>query len=234
MPLLLETRDVGQVTIVQCKGRIVVGTDSELFLGHVAFLLRDRRAIILQLGEVGFIDSSGLGAMVRALASVRHKGGDLKLCNIPAHTRNVLEMTNLIKLFDAHDSEESAVLAFYQLQLRAEQPRRRGPSVLCVDRNLDVLAYLRELLCRAGYEVQTINNLHDCLILLKATRFQLLLLGPELAASPATQQALQQACAKLRVVHLGSEFSGLDAGQAASALLEKVAACLNLGSSLPS
>ena len=71
MRLSLETRDVGRVTIVRCNGRIVAGNESESLRSHVTWLLRDRRAIVLHLGEVGFIDSSGLGTIVRSLTSTR-------------------------------------------------------------------------------------------------------------------------------------------------------------------
>jgi anti-sigma B factor antagonist len=234
MRLSLETRDVGRVTIVRCNGRIVTGGESESLRAHVAWLLRDRKAIILHLGEVAFVDSSGLGTIVRTLTSVRQKGGDLKLCNVPEHTRKVLAMTNLITLFDTHDSEESAVSAFYRAPSTAEQPAHNGISVLCVDRNVDVLAYLRELLRRAGYDVHSSKNVPDALILMKVTDFRLLLLGPDLTASPATQQAFERACAKVPVLPLGNEFSGTEAGEATAGLLEKIAACLNAGSSKPS
>jgi len=230
MRLSLETREVGRVTIVRCNGRIVSGDESESLRAHVAWLLRDRRAIVLHLGEVAFVDSSGLGTMVRTLTSVRQKGGDLKLCNVPEHTRKVLKLTSLTALFDTHESEESAVSAFYRAQSRVEHPAHTGFSVLCVDRNGDVLAYLRELLRRAGYDVHTSNSLADSLILMRVTNFRLLLLGPGLTASPAILQTFQQACGKVAVVQLGKEFSGLEAGEAASGLLERIAACLDLGS----
>jgi len=231
MRLSLETREVGKVTIVCCNGRIVTGAESESLLSHVAWLLRDRRAIILHMGDVAFVDSSGLGAMVRTLTSVRKKGGDMKLCNVPANTRKVLQMTNLTTLFDTHESEESAVSAFYKAPARAEQPANNGLSVLCVDRNADVLVYLRELLRRAGYDVHTSSNLADSLMLMKVTRFHLVLAGPDLTASPATQQSFQHACTKVRVLHLGNEFSRLDAGEAAAGLLARIEGCLRAGES---
>lgn len=60
MNLLLETREVGRVTIVRCKGRLVSGGETDALRAHVTHLLRDRRSIVLHLGEVVFIDSSGL------------------------------------------------------------------------------------------------------------------------------------------------------------------------------
>jgi anti-anti-sigma factor len=92
MRMSLETREVGRVTIVRCNGRIVAGSESESLRSHVTWLLRDRRAIVLHLGEVGLIDSSGLGTIVRSLTSTRQVHGDLKLCNVPEHVRKVLEL----------------------------------------------------------------------------------------------------------------------------------------------
>src|ERR1039458_6757111 len=176
--LSLDTREVGRVTIVRCNGRIVAGGESESLRAHVAWLLRDRRSIVLHLGEVGFIDSSGLGTMVRALTSTRQAHGDLKLCNVPEFVRKVLEMSRLTAVFDSHESEEKAVAAFYRPEARAEAPVPTGRSVLCLDSNADVLAYLRELLRRAGYDVHTSSHRGDALMLMRVTRFDLLLAVP--------------------------------------------------------
>jgi anti-sigma B factor antagonist len=224
--LLLETRDVGRVTIVRCKGRIVAGGETEVLRAHVTHLLRDRRSIVLHLGEVVFIDSSGLGTMVRTLTSTRQVHGDLKLCDVPEHIRKVLLLSHLTKLFDSHESEDNAVAAFYRKPLQAEQPVSMGRSVLCIDRNVDVVTYIRELLHRAGYDVHTSNNLRDGLLLMRVTRFDLLLVGAGVAAAPATEKSFRDACAAVPLIELGSEFSTLDAGEAATALLEKIAAQL--------
>jgi anti-sigma B factor antagonist len=225
--LSLDTRRVGDVTIVRCNGRIVAGGESESLRAHVTWLLRDRRAIVLHLGEVEFIDSSGLGTIVRTLTSTRQARGELKLCNVPEHVRKVLELSHLTKLFDSHESEEKAVAAFYRPGAGAETPVRTGRSVLCLDCNADVLAYLREVMCRAGYDVHTSGRLGDALILMRVTHFDLLLVGPGMTASPGTQQAFEAACAKFPVIELGSEFSTHDAGEAGAGLLEKVEARLN-------
>jgi anti-sigma B factor antagonist len=225
--LSLDTRDVGRVTIVQCNGRIVAGGESESLRAHITWLLRDRRAIVLHLGEVGFIDSSGLGTIVRTLTSTRQAHGDLKLCNVPEHVRKVLELSHLTKLFDTHESEENAVAAFYRPRTSTEAPVPTGRSVLCIDCDADVLAYLRELLRSAGYDVHTSSHLPDAMILMRVTRFDLLLSGPDIGASPAARQAFQSACAKLPVFELGSEFSTEDAGEAGARLLEQIEARLN-------
>jgi len=227
LPLSLDTREVGRVTIVRCNGRIVAGAESDSLRAHVDWLLRDRRSIVLHMGEVGFIDSSGLGTMVRSLTSIRRAHGDLKLCNVTEQVRKVLEMSRLTQVFDAHESEEKAVAAFYRTGAPAEMPVSTGRGILCVDCNRDVLAYLRELLRRAGYDVQSTSHPGDALILMRVTKFDLLLTGPDLTTSPATQQAFQVACKRLPVIELGSEFSTRDAGEAGAALLEEIEARLN-------
>jgi len=234
MRLSLETRDVGPVTIVRCNGRIVTGDESESLRAHVAWLLHDRKAIVLHLGDVVFVDSSGLGSMVRSLTSVRQKGGELKLCNVPEHTRKILNLTNLTRLFDVHDSEESAIAAFYCARTRFEQSAPASAGILCVDRNRDVLAYLQSLLKQAGYEAQTCTSLVDSVILMRVTKFQLVLLGSGLTASVTTQRNFEQACVGTGVLPLGEQFSGLEAAEAASELLEKVAVSLRSRSSVPS
>jgi anti-sigma B factor antagonist len=225
--LALDTRNIGNVTIVRCNGRIVAGGESESLRAHVTWLLRDRRAIVLHLGEIEFIDSSGLGTIVRSLTSTRQARGELKLCNVPEHVRKVLELSHLTKLFDTHESEERAVAAFYGPGARTEAPACSGRSVLCLDCDADVLAYVREVMCRAGYDVHTSGRLGDALILMRVTHFDLLLMGSGMSASPGTQQAFQTACAALPVIELGSEFSTSDAGEAGAGLLEKIEARLN-------
>ena len=227
MPLSLDTREVGRVTIVRLNGRIVAGGESESLRAHIDRLLLDRRSIILHMGEVGFIDSSGLGTMVRSLTSIRRAHGDLKLCNVTEQARKVLEMSRLTQVFDTHESEEKAVAAFYRPGAPAETPVPTGRSILCVDYNRDVLAYLRELVRRAGYDVQSTSHPGDALILMRVTRFDLLLVGPDLTTSPATWQTFQVACTRLPVIELDSDFSTRDAGEAGAALLEKIEARLN-------
>jgi len=226
MPLSLDTRGVGSVTVVKCAGRIVSGQETESLRLHISGMLRDRKDFVLHLGDVAFIDSSGLGTMVRLLTSTRQSHGDLKLCNVPETIDKILKVTNLTRLFDTHASEESAISAFYRRKGAAEQPAPSGPVVLCVEQNNDVLAYLREVLGRGGYEVHTSNSLRDSLILMRVTRPALVLVGPSLGASPAARQAFDAACANVTVMELGNGFSTLEAGDAGVQLLTNIQARL--------
>jgi anti-sigma B factor antagonist len=221
--LSLETRDVGRVTIVRCKGRLVAGVEVEALRAHVAWILRDRRAIVLHLADVVFIDSSGLGTMVRTLTSTRQVRGDLKLCDVPGHVLKVLQLSHLAKLFDTHDCEDNAIAAFYRVPVPVEKPVSAGKSVLCVDTNTDVVTFIRELLHRAGYDVHTSNNLRDGLLLMRVNRFDLAVVGAGITASPITEKSFREACAKVPLVEIGSHFSTSEAGEATGELLQKIA-----------
>ena len=227
--LSLETREVGRVTVVRCNGRIVAGKESEALRAHIAWLLHTRRAIVLNLAEVGFVDSSGLGSLVRVLASTRQARAELKLCELQGHVRSVLEMTRLAAVFEMHETEEKAIAACYSLAAQAESPASLGRSILCLDSDVDVLAYLRELLRHAGYDVQSSCLLSDALVLTRVTNFDLVLLGPGKTGSPAALQAFQKVRGTLPVIELGSEFSTSHAGDAGTALLETIKAQFNPG-----
>jgi anti-sigma B factor antagonist len=225
MPLALNTRAVGKVTVVQCAGRIVAGNETESLRVHISGMMRDRKNFVLHLGEVNFIDSSGLGAMVRLLTSTRQVHGDLKLCNLPQNVHKVLKLTNLTTLFDTHESEDNAIAAFYR---RGPEPQQApaGPTVLCVHHNGDVLAYLREFLKRGGYEVHTSGSLRDALILMRVTRPVLLLISPNLTGTAATQESFEAVKGTVPVIELSNEFSTLEASEAAAQLLESIQARL--------
>lgn len=218
--LTLDTREVGYVMIVCCRGRIVAGDECGLLSAHLERLMRDRRAVVLNLAEAGFIDSSGLGAIVRGLNSLRQNHGDLKLCSLTEHVRKVLEMSHTAKLFDVYDTEEKAVGAFYGPTTLIDKPTRTGASILCVDGVGNVLSYLREMLLGSGYNVQTSSHLGDTLMLLRVTRFDLLVLGPGVPAS--ARQSIHAARRSLETLELGNDFCTLDAGEAAASLLQEV------------
>ncbi len=222
MPLTLDTRRVGRVTVVRCKGRMVAGPESESVRQHIKELLPMDKHVVLHLGEVTFVDSSGLGTLVRIAATLRHAGGDLKLCQVTPEVRSVLKITNLSQLFPMFEQEEEAIAAFYQHQDGPVVAAGKGPRLLCVDYSADVLAYLRELLGRAGFEVVSSDYVPDALILLRATRPALVVLGPNLRAAGGTREAFGRECSKLPVVELGQEFSSLHAGEAGTDLLRRI------------
>ena len=222
--LRVETRRIGDVVLVICTGRIVAGHESESLRDQIKNFLPDNRDIILHLEDVTLIDSSGLGMLVRLVASLRAARGDLKLCNVPREIHHTLRITNLHTLFDIHASHEEAVSAFYQRTTSSTKAAPSAVSVLCVDRSTDVLAYLRELLLRAGYNPLTNNNIHDALVLLKAARPKLVILGPNPPSGHPGEswERFRKAAMSLPLVELEDDFSSREAGQAGTQLLGTV------------
>ncbi len=222
MALELNTRRVGSVAVVRCSGRMVAGPESDSVRRHISGLLALDKHVVLHLGEVRFMDSSGLGTMVRLLADARRAGGDIKLCQVRPEVSTVLKVTNLAQLFQMYEQEEEAITAFYRQPEGAQPAAQKGARLLCVDESADVLACLREVLAHAGFEVLSTDSLPDALTLLRVTRPALVVLGANLKAAAGTRQAFQQACARLPVVELGQAFATLEASEAAAELLKKI------------
>ena len=100
MQLRLESRPVGDVLIVQCQGRIVVGKEVLTLHYYVGDSFTKYGDVVLQLDQVEFVDSSGLGALVRLMQAARAKGGDLKLSGVPPRIYKTLDMTHLLSQFE--------------------------------------------------------------------------------------------------------------------------------------
>ncbi len=223
MRLQLDSRLVGQLAVVKCGGRIVAGPEADALDAAIKKLLAESRHFVLDLGSVDFIDSTGLGTLVRLLGMVRAAHGDLKLCNVPTTVAHTLHITNLHTLLDMHACETDALAALRQRSPSHAGELRSGSAILCLDRSEGVLAYLRELLRRAGYAPLTANNPFDGRILLSATRPVLVILGPNPVVQPGgPERALQQAIAGIPLLKLDSTFSTVEAGEAAQHLLEQV------------
>jgi anti-sigma B factor antagonist len=109
----LTTREDGRVTILTVAGDLVIGDPESTFKRTVTRLLEEGRIYLLvDLARVGFLDSSGLGALVRALTISQKEGGQTKLLNAGPQVRKLLEMTKLDSVFEIHDDLEKAVLSF--------------------------------------------------------------------------------------------------------------------------
>ena len=147
MPLLMDSRIVGEVLVIKCRGRIIAGSEALSLHDHVRNRIPETPDIVLQLAETAFVDSCGMGTLVRLLFNARAASGDLKLCAIPEPVLNTLRITNLHKLFEAYESEEEAIAACHRRPRRAKGESGRAElRIVCVDDSVDVLAYLSELL----------------------------------------------------------------------------------------
>lgn len=115
MNMTTNTRQVGNVTIVDISGRIVLGEESAALRDLVCDLLsKGHKKILFNLGDVNYIDSSGLGHLVSAFTSVRKQGGELKLLNLTNKVHDLMQITRLYTVFDIMDDETTAVHSFDQ------------------------------------------------------------------------------------------------------------------------
>jgi anti-sigma B factor antagonist len=109
----LTTREDGRVTILTVNGDLVIGEAESAFKKTVTRLLEEGHVnLVVDLQGVGFLDSSGLGALVRALTNSQKEGGQTKLLHAGPQIRKLLEMTRLDSVFEIHEDIETAVSSF--------------------------------------------------------------------------------------------------------------------------
>lgn len=113
MSIKLNSRQVGDVTVVDLAGRITLGEGSSTMRDALRELLaKGNKKILLNLGEVSYIDSSGIGELVSAFTTVTNQGGELKLLGLNKRVKDLLQITKLYTVFEVHDDESAAVRSF--------------------------------------------------------------------------------------------------------------------------
>lgn len=113
MSLKISKRDASGVKVVELNGRLTLGDASAQLRDTLRELMEaGDKKIVLHLGEVAYIDSSGLGELVSGFTSVKNQGGQLKLSNLTQKVNDLLTITKLYTVFEIHDDEQSAVQSF--------------------------------------------------------------------------------------------------------------------------
>ena len=113
MSVKAAVRHSGNVAIVDMSGRITLGEGSGLLRGAIKDLVAaGQNKILLNLKDVSYIDSAGLGEMVGSYASVTHQGGDIKLLNVQSKVGDLLQITKLFTVFATYTNEDEAVRSF--------------------------------------------------------------------------------------------------------------------------
>jgi anti-sigma B factor antagonist len=108
-----STRQVDGVTVVDLSGRITLGEGSVVLRDTVRDLIaHGDKKILLNLGDVTYIDSSGIGELVSAFTTVRNQGGELKLLKLTKKVHDLLQITKLYTVFDVRDDEAQAISSF--------------------------------------------------------------------------------------------------------------------------
>ena len=113
MSVKLTTRQVGDVTVVDAVGRITLGEGASTFRDTVRDLASNgKKKLLLNLGEVSYIDSSGIGELVSGFTTVTNQGGQVKLLNLTKRVKDLLQITKLYTVFEVFDDEAAAVRSF--------------------------------------------------------------------------------------------------------------------------
>ena len=113
MSVKLTTRQVGDVTVVDAAGRITLGDGASTFRDTVRDLAAGgQKKMLLNLAEVSYIDSSGIGEMVSGFTTVTNQGGQVKLLNLTKRVKDLLQITKLYTVFDVHEDEAGAIRSF--------------------------------------------------------------------------------------------------------------------------
>lgn len=120
MDTTFSFRQVGDVTVVDVAGQIKLGGGSVSLRDALRDLVaKDQKKILLNLGEVNYIDSSGVGELVTGYTTVTNQGGQLKLLNLTKRVKDLLQITKLYTVFEVHDDEARAIRSFSSLAATA-------------------------------------------------------------------------------------------------------------------
>jgi anti-sigma B factor antagonist len=113
MSVKLNVRQIGDVNVIDVAGRITLGEGSSALRDTIREMVgKNQKRILLNLGEVSYIDSSGIGELVSGFTTITNQGGQLKLLNLTKRVKDLLQITKLYTVFDVHDDEAAAVRSF--------------------------------------------------------------------------------------------------------------------------
>jgi anti-anti-sigma factor len=223
--LNLQSQFRGDVVVIRCNGRITATDEAGALLLEVEKHTLETKNFVLQLEDVNFLDSGGLGTMVRLVGTLRAARGDLKLCQLSPFLKKVFEATKLSGVFHVYESEKEAVEAFSQRQQHPQaslHPSKR--KVLCVESSSDLLAYLSALLKRSGYDVFTTKNLGDATTFVNATKPALVICGPSAQANGPLFERFRVSHPNVELLLLPLDFHATEASEASLNLLDRIQA----------
>jgi len=109
----IEERQVGEIMILDLKGKVTLGEGDEVLKDKInSLILQNKKRILLNLADVPYIDSAGLGEIVRTYTTVSRQGGQLKLVNLTKRITDLLMITKLLTVFETFDVEQDALKSF--------------------------------------------------------------------------------------------------------------------------
>jgi anti-anti-sigma factor len=227
MRLTLQSQRIAGVAVIRCNGRIVVGDEVSLLQQEVEKHRLETQQYLLELGEVSYLDSGGLGALVRLAGMLRSRRGDLKLCQVSPFVQNVLQATNLLGVFAVFSTEQEALASFAQRPVPLEGHRGSpNTQILCIDPSSDLLAYMTAVLKRAGFEVTTSRYLSDASTLLGAMKPRAVVCGPGVVSTGTAFEKFRRLDSRTVLLMLPADFHTSHASDAGVDLVHQLQALL--------
>ena len=223
MQLRLQNERIGNVAVLRCEGRIVTGDEAQALAIEVEKLTLDTHQVVLNLAQVNFLDSGGLGALVRMTRVHRRHSGDIVLCHLTPFILGVLEATTLHRFFQICPSETEALQSF---SLRAPVSSAATPEplarVVCAHNSTDLLAFISAVLRHAGFEVFTATTLAEARTLVVATHPNVFVHGSETDSNELSLERIRQIDPQRPFLQLPADFSCSEASQTGAQLVNRI------------
>jgi anti-anti-sigma factor len=227
MQLKIQNERFGNVVVLRCDGRIVVGDEVQALQLEIDRRMLETKQVVLNLAQVTYVDSGGLGALVRFTRVLRRQHGDMVLCELTPFILQALEATSLHRFFQTRPSETEAVRSF---SLRSSTSPAAIPEplarVVCAHKSTDTLAFMSALLGHAGFEVFTATTLADARTLVVTTHPHVFVHGAEMATNEISLDKIRQIDPQRPFLQLPADFSSAEASEAGAQLVERIRALL--------
>jgi len=222
MLLNLNWRFVGNVYIIRCIGRVVLGEEVKALEAALETGTREFVRVVLDLSEVNRLDSIAIGLLVRYAERLGKAGGGLRLAAAPPFVVNLLNMTKLSSILPSYATEEEAIVSFLKQGAAEGRQERRGARVIVVDESADLCTFVRTVLTQHGYDVKSTCSFRDAKILLGVDDVEYIVVGPgnpQLSAETVVN-TLTALAPKATALRLDADFKIRDAREATEALLQ--------------
>jgi anti-sigma B factor antagonist len=224
--LNLQNARFGNVIVIRCEGRIVAGDEVQALQTAIDRISLETQQVVLNLAHVNFLDSGGLGALVRFTRVLRRNHGDMVLCHLTPLLLQALKATNLHLFFQIRPSESEAVQSFSQRSPAPSALPEPRAKVVCAHKSTDLLAFMSALLQHAGFEVFTATTLADARTLVVAVRPHVFVHGAEMASNELSLQKIRQIDPQRPFLQLPVDFSSADATHTGAQLVDRIRSLL--------
>lgn len=218
MPLNLSTNFTDNIYTIHCDGSITLGPEATALETQLDRCSHATPKIILNLASVHRLDSMGLGLIVRHMAALRKRGGDLRLAAPSTFVTSLLNQTLLSTVLQSFPTDNDALSSFAQSTPTPKPQPASGHRILLIDSSPDLGAFVRTVLSQHGFDVRSIATLRDAKTLLHSESVDYLLIGP---SNPhITDDILHQTLGpSATALRLTPDFKTTDAHQATATLL---------------